>query len=44
MTYTMVKKTPFKFPTERYLNIVKKGYIDCGLNIKFLNNALKFQI
>jgi hypothetical protein len=24
MTYTMVKKTPFKFPTERYLNIVKK--------------------
>ena len=25
MTYTMVKKTPFKFPTERYLNIVKRG-------------------
>ena len=22
MTYTMVKKTPFKFPTERYLNFV----------------------
>src|SRR5210317_187484 len=26
MTYTMIKKTPFKFPTERYLNIIKKGY------------------
>ena len=23
MTYTMVKKSPFKFPTERYLNVVK---------------------
>ncbi len=28
----MVKKSPFKFPTERYLNVVKKGYKDCGLN------------
>jgi hypothetical protein len=27
MTYTMVKKkSPFKFPTERYLNIVKFSY------------------
>ena len=25
MTYTMVKKSPFKFPTERYLNVVKRG-------------------
>ena len=25
MTYTMVKKTPFRFPTERYLNVVKRG-------------------
>ena len=41
MTYTMVKKTPFKFPTERYLNIVKKGYKDCMLNNKFLLKALK---
>tara|TARA_Y100000591_G_C21732431_1_gene644833 strand:+ start:347 stop:706 length:360 start_codon:yes stop_codon:yes gene_type:complete len=41
MTYTMVKKTPFKFPTERYLNIVKKGYEDCRLNKKFLNAGLK---
>ena len=24
MTYTMVKKSQYKFPTERYLNIVKK--------------------
>jgi hypothetical protein len=41
MTYTMVKKSPFKFPTERYLNIVKRGYKDCNLNQKFLNKILK---
>jgi len=40
MTYTMVKKSPFKFPTERYLNIVKRGYKDCGLNKKFLIKSL----
>ena len=41
MTYTMSKKTSFKFPTDRYLNIVKKGYRDCGLNIKYLKQGLK---
>ena len=41
MTYTMVKKTPFKFPTERYLNVVKKGYQDCKLDKNFLIKALK---
>ena len=41
MTYIMVKKTPFKFPTNRYLNIVKRGYKDCKLNSKYLKNALK---
>ncbi len=41
MTYTMSKKTTFKFPTERYLNIVKRGYKDCDLNIKYLLDALK---
>ena len=41
MTYTMVKKSPFKFPTERYLNVVKKGYRDCKLDKKFLVKALK---
>ncbi len=41
MTYTMQKKSSFKFPTERYLNIVKKGYKDCGLNKKFLIKSLK---
>ena len=40
MTYTMVNKTQFKFPTERYLNIVKKGYLDCRLERKFLKRAL----
>ena len=41
MTYTMVQKTPFKFPTERYLNIVKKGYKNCDLDKKYLMKALK---
>ena len=41
MTYTMVKKTPFNFPTERYLNIIKKGYKNCGLDIKYLKKGLK---
>jgi len=42
MTYTMTKKTPFTFPTERYLNIVKLGYKDCKLDKKYLNKALKY--
>ena len=41
MTYTMVKKSSFKFPTERYLNIVKRGYKDCKLNDDYLTKALK---
>ena len=41
MTYTMVKKDMFKYPTERYLNIVKKGYKDCSLDKKYLTKALK---
>ena len=41
MTYTMVKKTAFKFPTERYLNVVKRGYQDCKLDKKFLTKALR---
>ena len=40
MTYTMVKKSPFRFPTERYLNVVKRGYKDCDLDLKFLKSAL----
>ena len=40
MTYTMVKKTSFKFPTERYLNIVKRGYKDCDLSQVYLKAAL----
>ena len=41
MTYTMVKKTPFKFPTERYLNVIKHGYKDCGLDISYLHKGLR---
>ena len=40
MTYTMVKKTKLVPPTERYLNIVKKGYKDCKLSIRSLKVAL----
>ena len=40
MTYTMVKKTEFRFPTERYLNIVKKGYKNCDLDLRYLTKAL----
>ena len=40
MTYTMVKKTPFRFPTTRYLNIVKQGYKDCRLDQKHLKKIL----
>src|SRR6056300_241782 len=31
MTYTMIKKTSFRYPTEKYLNTVKQGYKDCKL-------------
>ena len=41
MTYTMVNKTLFKYPTERYLNIVKKGYLDCKLDQNILMKSLK---
>ena len=41
MTYSMSKKTAFKFPTDRYFNVVKKGYKDCDLDIKFLFKAIK---
>ena len=40
MTYTMVNKTEFRYPTERYLNVVKQGYKDCKLDMNFLNKAL----
>ena len=40
MTYSMVKKTVFRFPTERYLNVVKRGYKDCNLELKYLKKAL----
>ena len=41
MTYIMVKKTVFKFPTERYLKIVQRGYKDCKIDPKFLKKALQ---
>ena len=41
MTYIMVKKSEFRYPTEKYLNVIKQGYKDCKLDKKFLANALK---
>ena len=40
MTYSMVKKTEFRYPTKRYLNVVKRGYNDCKLDKKYLSKAL----
>ena len=40
MTYTMVSKSEFRYPTERYLNVVKRGYKDCKLDRKYLLKAL----
>ena len=40
MFYEMVKKTLFMYPTQRYLNVIKKGYKDCKLNEKYLIKAL----
>ena len=42
MTYVMVHKTSFTYPTERYLNIIKQGYKDCDLNIKEITSVLRF--
>ena len=41
MTYTMTKKSKYRYPTERYLNVVKQGYKDCKLDKKYLAKALK---
>ena len=41
MAYSMEKKTTFKYPSTRYLNIIKQGYKDCGLDTNFLIEALK---
>ena len=37
----MVKKTKLVPPTTQYLNIIKRGYKDCKLNIKSLQIALQ---
>jgi gamma-glutamylcyclotransferase (GGCT)/AIG2-like uncharacterized protein YtfP len=42
MTYIMPDKTSFRFPTTRYLNVIKKGYKDCMLDKKYLKKALNF--
>tara|TARA_B100000795_G_scaffold192353_1_gene146764 strand:+ start:327 stop:734 length:408 start_codon:yes stop_codon:yes gene_type:complete len=40
MTYTMTKKTSFNYPTERYLNIIKRGYKDCKIDKNYLYKRL----
>ena len=41
MSYIMVRKSKFRYPTEKYLNVIKQGYKDCNLDKKYLRNALK---
>ena len=41
MTYTMLEKSSFRFPTVRYLNVVKRGYKDCNLDKSCLKKSLK---
>ena len=41
MTYIMAKKTKFRYPSERYLNVIKQGYKDCNLDKSYLTKALK---
>ena len=41
MTYIIVKKSEFRYPTEKYLNVIKQGYKDCNLDKNCLRNALK---
>ena len=43
MTYIMPIKSEFRYPTERYLNVIKRGYKDCKLDKSFLVNALNRQ-
>ena len=40
MTYIMIKKSEFRYPSEKYLNVIKQGYKDCKLSMKSLNLAL----
>ena len=40
MTYIMPQKSVFRYPTERYLNVIKQGYKDCKLDQKYLKKAL----
>ena len=40
MTYIMINKTPFRYPTVRYLNVIRGGYKDCKLDKKYLKKAL----
>ena len=40
MAYIMNQKTEFRYPTERYLNVIKQGYKDCGLDKSYLTKAL----
>ena len=44
MTYTMTKKTPFTYPTERYLKVVKQGYKNCKLDVTHLAKVIKLEI
>lgn len=41
MTYVMVKKLPFRYPFEKYLDIIVKGYEDCKIDKSYLFSILR---
>ena len=41
MTYIMIKKSEFRYPSEKYLNVIKQGYKDCKLDKTYLLKALQ---
>ncbi len=44
MVYIMNPKMKFGLPSESYYHTVYKGYKDCGIDVKHLNQALKISV
>ena len=41
MTYVMVVKSSFMFPSRKYLETIIRGYKDCELNLDYLKKILR---
>ena len=44
MTYVMVVKSSFMFPSRKYLETIIRGYKDCKLNLNYLKKILREKI